>query len=211
MTRTTLFSATISVVLSAVMLPSSRADEFADPFANELQTPPLQVPVSVPAPLGSDELNAQPVAGQAQLTPRAALYRQVGETETQTSPMPINPEFYAAPQPAPMQQPGYVKLGAPLYPSPRPNIPIWTGATMITTPALAPHEMLYPHTYRSMHGPYYHRVKGGWIWTPFGIRSHERWELQGTQVEVKYRSHAPAWYKSMWFPPVDAKFVPHQY
>jgi hypothetical protein len=72
---------------------------------------------------------------------------------------------------------------------------------MITSPALAPHEMLYPHTYRAIYPPYYHRVKGGWIVTPFGVRSHERWQLQGTQVQVKYRSSAPIWISSMWFPP----------
>ena len=118
--------------------------------------------------------------------------------------MPVNSDAYAAPMQYPPQQPGYVRLGAPLYPSPRPNIPIWTGSTMITNPAFAPHEMLYPHTYRSIHGPYYHRVKGGWIWTPFGIRSHERWQLQGTQVEVKYRSSVPLLTRGMWFPPATS-------
>lgn len=88
-------------------------------------------------------------------------------------------------------QPGYVQLGAPLYPSPRPNIPIETGATFITNQALAPHEMLYPHTYRSMYGPYYHRVTGTYFWTPMGMRTHEKWELQGTMVTVKYRSQQP--------------------
>ena len=94
----------------------------------------------------------------------------------------------------PPQQQGYVRLNAPLYPSPRPNIPIWTGSTMITNQAFAPHEMLYPHTYKAIYPPFYHKVKGGWIVTPFGVRSHERWELQGTQVQVKYRSQQPGWF-----------------
>jgi hypothetical protein len=196
MIRNTFVSATMIVVLSAVMLPSSRADEPADPFAANLQTPPLPVPGSIQ----DDYRAAQPVSAGVPMTSKPALYRQPTEA-VQNAPMPINPEAYAIPQQAPVQQPGYVQLGAPLYPSPRPNIPIWTGATMITSPALAPHEMLYPHTYRSIHPPYYHRVKGGWIWTPLGIRSHERWELQGTQVTVKYRSQAPVWPKSLWFPP----------
>ncbi len=82
----------------------------------------------------------------------------------------------------------YPQLGAPLYPSPAQNIPVQTGATIITNQALAPHEMLYPHSYRAMYPPFFYKVKGGWIWTPFGMRSHDKWELQGTVVEVKYRS-----------------------
>ncbi len=105
------------------------------------------------------------------------------------APMPIGPQ--PAPYtPAPTQQ-GYVHLGAPLYPAPRTNVPAYTGMTIISSPALAPHEMLYPHTYRAIYPPYYHRVKGAYIWTPFGMRSHEKWELQGTQVQVKYRSEYP--------------------
>jgi hypothetical protein len=86
---------------------------------------------------------------------------------------------------------GYVRLNAPMYPAPKPNVPIWTGSTMITNQALAPHEMLYPHTYRAMYPPFYHRVRGCYHWTPFGYRSHENWDLLGTTVEVKYRSHWP--------------------
>jgi hypothetical protein len=88
-------------------------------------------------------------------------------------------------------QPGYVYVGSSMYPSPQPNIPIWTGSTFVPTPALAPHEMLYPHTYRALYPPFYHRVKGHYYWTPFGIKSHEKWQLQGTMVQVKYRSHYP--------------------
>lgn len=82
---------------------------------------------------------------------------------------------------------GYPHLGAPLYPSPQQNIPPQTGGTLITSQAFAPHEMLYPHEYRSMYGPFYYRVKGNWIWTPFGMESHDKWELMGTEVKVKYR------------------------
>lgn len=117
----------------------------------------------------------------------------------QFAPAPIGAPVVAggvvAPVPAPGVQPGYVHLGAPLYPSPRPNIPVWTGSTFITNQALAPHEMLYPHTYRALYPPYYHRVKGGYMWTPFGMRTHEKWELQGTMVQVKYRSHQPFFHK----------------
>lgn len=85
----------------------------------------------------------------------------------------------------------YPQLGAPLYPSPVQNTPPWTGTTMITNQALAPHEMLYPHTYHAMYPPFYYKVRGGWVWTPFGMRQHENWKLEGTEVLVKYRSHIP--------------------
>ncbi len=84
--------------------------------------------------------------------------------------------------------PGYPQLGAPMYPSPKPGIPDYVGRTVITNQALAPQEMLYAHEYKAMYGPYYYNVKGGWMWTPFGMRSHERWKLEGTQVHVKYKS-----------------------
>ena len=85
----------------------------------------------------------------------------------------------------------YPILNAPLYPCPRPNIPTGVGMTTITNPALAPHEMLYPHDYHAMYGPFYYKVHGGWIWTPLGMRQHENWKLQGTEVKVKYRSQIP--------------------
>ena len=207
MNRNALITATISVVLSAVMLPSSRADELTDQFSPNLRTPPM----SVPAPLSNDVRAGRPVTGFSPVVPQNAVYRHASNSAGQEGPMAINPEAYAVPPQAPMAQPGYVRLGAPLYPSPRPNIPIWTGATMITSPALAPHEMLYPHTYRSIHGPFYHRVKGGWIWTPTGIRSHERWELQGTQVTVKYRSQVPLFTSGMWFPPSTSSMGGNRY
>ena len=59
---------------------------------------------------------------------------------------------------------------------------------MITNPALAPHEMLYEHEYRALYPPFYYRVKGWWIWTPFGVESHDKWELIGTEVRVRYKS-----------------------
>lgn len=81
----------------------------------------------------------------------------------------------------------YPNLHAPMYPVPRPDIPHQMGGAMITNQALAPHEMLYPHTYRAMYPPYYYKVHGGWVVTPWGVWSHDTWELQGTEVEVKYR------------------------
>ena len=85
--------------------------------------------------------------------------------------------------------PGYVYLNAPLYPTPEPRVPYQTGMTLITNQALAPHELLYPHEYKALYPPYYYRVKGSWVVTPWGVWSHDRWKLQGTEVEVEYRSH----------------------
>lgn len=82
----------------------------------------------------------------------------------------------------------YPQLNASLYPSPTQNVPDWTGGAIITNQAFAPHELLYPHEYHSMYGPFYYKVKGSWILTPFGVRQHEQWKLQGTEVRVKYRS-----------------------
>jgi hypothetical protein len=59
---------------------------------------------------------------------------------------------------------------------------------------------LYPHTYHAMYPPFYYKVHGGWFWTPFGFRQHEHWKLQGTEVNVKYRSHYPLF--GGWHPPV---------
>jgi hypothetical protein len=82
----------------------------------------------------------------------------------------------------------YPTLNAPLYPCPVQYTPPWNGGTIVTNQALAPHEMLYPHRYHAMYPPFYYKVKGCWLWTPFGMRQHERWELQGTEVKVNYRS-----------------------
>ena len=117
-----------------------------------------------------------------------AAPRLIAQPASSTHQPPV-PLQATVPAPAVVagSQAGYVHLGAPLYPSPKPTVPIWAGATFIPTPALAPHEMLYPHTYRAMYPPYYHRVTGKYFMTPFGMRTHENWELQGTLVEVKYR------------------------
>lgn len=83
----------------------------------------------------------------------------------------------------------YPQLGASLYPAPRPGIPHQIGGTAIMNPAFHPHEYLYPHRYRALYPPYYYKVNGGWIVTPFGVWSHEDWHLKGTQVDVQYKSH----------------------
>jgi hypothetical protein len=110
----------------------------------------------------------------------------------QGGPVTTSPSSMRAVMSPSMQQlpprAGYPYLNAPLYPTPAQNVPAQVGGTMITNQAFAPHEMLYAHEYRSMYGPFYYKVKGSWLWTPFGIESHDKWELMGTEVKVKYRS-----------------------
>lgn len=102
---------------------------------------------------------------------------------------PYTPALTAPVRQGPGQIQQYPQLNAPLYPSPRQDIPVQVGGTMITNQAFAPHEMLYAHEYKGLYPPFYYRVKGGWLWTPFGIESHDKWELMGTEVKVKYRSN----------------------
>ncbi|MCH2211293.1 MAG: hypothetical protein MK110_08320 [Fuerstiella sp.] len=78
--------------------------------------------------------------------------------------------------------------GTALYPSPVPGIPQQIGGTAISSQFLNPHEMLYPHHYRAMYPPYSYKVNGKYMVTPFGVWSHEDWNLQGTVVDVKYKS-----------------------
>lgn len=95
---------------------------------------------------------------------------------------------------------GVARLDGTLYPSPRPDIPGYVGSTMITNPALDPHEMLYAHRYRGLYGPFYHKTERFWVMTPFGISKHEKRTLMGTEVRVNYKSHISPF--SLFFPPV---------
>lgn len=98
---------------------------------------------------------------------------------------------HATPGPAAPGTAHYPQLQAPMYPSPVQYTPPWNGGTIVTNQAFAPHEMLYPHSYHAMYGPFYYNVKGSWIWTPFGVRQHEQVKLEGTEVIVKYKSQYP--------------------
>lgn len=91
--------------------------------------------------------------------------------------------------------------GTALYPSPKPGIPQQMGGTSISNQFLNPHEMLYPHRYRALYGPYSYKVNGHWMVTPFGVWSHEDWYLQGTQVDVKYNSHISKF--ALFKPPIS--------
>jgi len=83
----------------------------------------------------------------------------------------------------------YPQTGAALYPAPVPGIPQQIGGAAIMNQAFHPHEMLHAHNYTAMYPPYYYKVNGGWMVTPFGVWSKEDWKLQGTRVDVQYRSH----------------------
>jgi len=163
------------------------------------------------ASLVQSAVAAPPQVDQSEGRVSMASYRQRGaiqtvgyEIQTVSGEAAAAP---AAPAPGPALNPHginvgqYPQLNAPLYPSPVQNVPTWTGGTVITNQAFAPHELLYPHNYHAMYGPFYYQVKGCWVWTPFGMRQHERWTLQGTEVKVKYHSHFKPF--SGFHPPVS--------
>lgn len=185
------FATGFSVVLTAVLASSVQAQDSSHQFGGART---MLIPAQIP--------EYAPGATSDQGIPRSVSMSRKDVVPTGPAPTPIDADQMQAPVAMPVPQQGYVRLGAPLYPSPRPNIPIWTGSTMITNQAFAPHEMLYPHTYKAIYPPFYHRVKGGWLLTPMGVRSHEKWELQGTMVEVKYRSSYPGLLSgAFWHPP----------
>ena len=66
--------------------------------------------------------------------------------------------------------------------------------------------MLYPHTYKALYPPYYHKTRGFWLWTPLGVWSHQHQSPDGTLVKVKYRSHYSPF--SFFCPPVT-NWDPH--
>lgn len=122
-------------------------------------------------------------------------------------PYADGPEAVPAPAvvPAPLPQPApnvlvYPRLNAPLYPSPVQYAPPWSGVSIVTNQALAPHEMLYPHKYRAMYAPFFYEVRGHWIVTPTGVKQGEIWKLKGTEVKVNYKSHHGLFTK-FFFPP----------
>jgi hypothetical protein len=136
-----------------------------------------------------------PVSHPSDIPARFAPHQQprpihlADSAESRNSAAKDNPGPAAPAVAGPAYYPYYPYLNAPLYPVPQPYIPRQVGGAMIVNQALAPHEMLYPHTYRALYPPYYYSVKGSWLWTPFGMRSHDRVRLEGTEVKVKYRGN----------------------
>jgi hypothetical protein len=131
-------------------------------------------------------------------------FAQYGGMAPQMMPgqmMPAQMPSGAMMMPPPRQQ--YTQLHAPMYPCPMPNVPTYVGGTAYTNQAFAPHEMLYAHKYKSLYPPFYYKVHGKWWWTPFGMESHDKWELQGTEVKVKYSSSYPLF--SGFHPPVSLR------
>ncbi|MDA0834805.1 MAG: hypothetical protein O2955_12855 [Planctomycetota bacterium] len=134
------------------------------------------------------------VRPQAFPTPNAKpmrMVRQPVRTISRTTEPQASSENNTPVNAQPANGGAYPVLSAPLYPSPIPNVPPQIGGTLITNPALAPHETLYPHKYKAMYPPFYFKVRGSWLWTPWGVRSHDVWELRGTEVSVQYKTKYP--------------------
>ena len=214
---------TVAVINSpASAVPSVPADDFVSQAESALQPVPIQQAPVLP--------NTQTVAGPQYFsaTP-AGMSNPVPVHPSQNwqqyqGPQPVhmssqgrywNASHYAATGPvyqgaAPMSSQNgmypqngsgmYPQTGAALYPAPRPGIPQQVGGIAIENQAFHPHEMLHEHRYRAIYPPYYYKVNGGWMVTPFGVWSKEDWKLQGTQVDVKYHSSISPF--TMFKPPV---------
>ncbi|HUG91760.1 MAG TPA: hypothetical protein VML55_13055 [Planctomycetaceae bacterium] len=191
MLRLKLVPAAATVLLAAATMTAAQAQTPAwGPTA-----PRQAVQHAVPGP-AAQAAPQQPAAapGQAPQPIQQAAWMGDGKRKAYWHPNQqyIHPGTYAS-------APGYVFLNAPLYPVPEPRVPYQTGMTLITNQALAPHEFLYPHEYKALYPPYYYRVKGSWVVTPWGVWSHDRWKLQGTEVEVEYHPHYSLF--SLFVPP----------
>ena len=170
-------------VLQAAIQPARKTTPVPTPVVRQAPTPiPTPVVRKAPAP-PRKVVRRAPQRLVRHATAAAAPAPRIRQVVAQAPRMPANQQPPAAPTTA-----GFARLSAPLYPSPVQNIPHQVGGVVITNPALAPHEMLYEHEYRALYPPFYYRVKGWWAWTPFGVESHDKWELMGTEVRVRYKS-----------------------
>jgi hypothetical protein len=178
--------------------------QVAGQMPNRMQYAPPASPRSVPAAVrvpgrATVQVAPQPVRSRPARRIRVAQQVPVRRATARLRPVPVQRASMA--QSGPVNYGGYgspaggmssgtyPQTGASLYPSPQPNVPYQVGGTAITNQAFYPHEMLYPHKYKALYGPYYYRVNGRWNMTPFGMWSHENWKVEGTEVEVEYRSH----------------------
>ena len=180
---------TVAVINSpASAAPSVPADDFVSQAESALQPVPIQQAPVLP--------NTQTVAGPQYFSATPA---------GMSNPVPVHPsqnwQQYQGPQPVHMSSQGRF-WNASQYAA---TGPVYQGATPMsvqngmypqngsgmypqTGAALYPHDMLHEHRYRAIYPPYYYKVNGGWMVTPFGVWSKEDWKLQGTQVDVKYHS-----------------------
>jgi hypothetical protein len=188
MARTTFRAAACTIILSAWSLNSA----FAQSETESRQASPASAPASQAAP----EAAAGKQAPAHDRSVQPAGYH-AGVVVHHPGPIPA-PRYLPpyAPNIVPCQ---YPYLNASLYPCPVPYVPYQTGGALITNQAFDPHEMLYPHTYRSLYPPYYYEVTGGWKVLPWGVAQGERWRLRGTYVSVKYHSSCGLF--SGWCPP----------
>ncbi len=175
------------------------------PAESELQPVPIEMPPVLPnmdttsgpqyfSATQSGMSNPLPVYPsnnwQTYQAPRPVQMVSQGQYWNASNPSaPSGPVYSGYAQMSPQQGGSYPQTGAALYPAPRPGIPHQVGGIAIENPAFHPHEMLYAHQYKAMYPPYYYKVNGGWMVSPFGVWSREDWKLQGTQVDVKYKSH----------------------
>lgn len=120
-----------------------------------------------------------------------AAFRQVAATGYRTAQM--YPQVAAQPYQGMSGNGMNMHQGGALYPAPLPGIPQQVGGSAIVTPAFHPSEMMHAHRNTAMYGPYYYKVDGCWVVTPFGVWSNENWKLRGTTVDVKYKSHISPW------------------
>ncbi|GAB5440588.1 MAG: hypothetical protein Fues2KO_09370 [Fuerstiella sp.] len=180
----------------------------------EKQVPEIRQTSSRPEPPQLQPATSAPQPTPTNVTPQAVVQQQPGmmvmtpvvPTAAVAKPKPHAPIGFNKKLPTaqsialmgPITAP--TANGAPLYPAPQPGIPPYVGVTLIPNPALHPHELTYPHQYRALYGPYYYKVNGHWVVTPFGVWSKENWKLQGTQVDVKYKSHISPF--ALFKPPV---------
>lgn len=93
---------------------------------------------------------------------------------------PAHAQFNAAANPAGC----YPQINSSLYPCPKPDVPREVGWTVITTPALSPHEFTYAHQYRALYPPYFYKNTCRLACLPFFPKPC----LKGTEVTVKYRT-----------------------
>jgi hypothetical protein len=176
MSRRILNSALIAAAVTLSSAAAVRSEEPAALPGSAPQTAPQAAPQAAP------QIAPQPAPRDQSLT--------YGQTQ---NGVPLDGTPYGYNYSA-----AYPQIQAPLYPCPKPNIPYETGRTVITNPALAPHEMLYAHRYRALYPPYYYRNKCGLACLPFFPKP----PLLGTQVTVKYKSG-----NCSWHPPCRTTFV----